>query len=172
MLLTTSFPPQPLISTINSFQTYIAVKSDGGFFVYPRRTKVGNCAFTMAVPRSLILDRTWDENIPIFKDMALQFFDTDKYGKFPHVAWDLGSTSQSRASKSFPASVSLHSAHLNQKENSKDVDYLLATRQKTPSFSCYIQLFFPFLKNFSFPIFYRPESKTTFAERWPFGRCE
>ena len=32
-------------------------------------------------PRSLILDRKWEENIPIFRDMALQFFDTDKYGK-------------------------------------------------------------------------------------------
>ena len=49
----------------------------------------------MAVPRSLILDRKWEENIPIFRDMALQFFDTDKYGEFSYEV----SNAKSRVSK-------------------------------------------------------------------------
>ena len=64
-----------------SFQTYIAVKSDGGFFLFPKRTQVGNCAFNMALPRNVMIDKAWEENIPVFKEMALKYLDTDKYGK-------------------------------------------------------------------------------------------
>ena len=50
-----------------------------------KRTQVGNCAFNMALPRNVMIDKAWEENIPIFKEMALKYLDTDKYGKGPLI---------------------------------------------------------------------------------------